>query len=149
PFLLRWIAGDLRGVRGTCDYVGINLYYRDLVRFDLRNPGELFGRRSIAKRAAEGDPPVGGVLGEIYPEGIARMAERVATLLGKPIYITENGVADRTDRLRPWELATAVQTLHQSLDQGIDIRGYFHWSLIDNFEWAEGWGQRFGLIALD
>jgi beta-glucosidase len=149
PFPLGWIAGNLRDVRGTCDYVGINVYYRDLVRFDLGHPGELFGRRSIPEGAAEGDPPVEGVLGEIYPDGIARIAERVAALLGKPIYVTENGVADRADRLRPWELATAVRALHQSLERGIDLRGYFHWSLVDNFEWAEGWRQRFGLIALD
>jgi beta-glucosidase len=136
-------------VRDTCDYVGINVYYRDLVRFDLGNPAELFGRRSIPAGAAEGDPPVEGVLGEIYPDGIARIAERVAAFLGKPIYVTENGVADRTDRLRPWELTAAVRALHQSLERGIDVRGYFHWSLVDNFEWAEGWRQRFGLIALD
>jgi beta-glucosidase len=129
--------------------VGINVYYRDLVKFDLGRPSELFGHRSIAAGAPEGDPPVEGVLGEIYPDGIRRIARRVARDLGKPVYVTENGVADRSDRLRPWELATAVRSVHQAIQQGIDIRGYFHWSLVDNFEWAEGWGQRFGLIELD
>ena len=149
PVPLRLVAGDLRGVRGTCDFVGINVYYRDLVRFDLGSYAELCGRRSIAPGAPEGDPPFEGVLGEIYPAGILRVAQRVAAMFGKPIYVTENGVADRQDRLRPWELAQAIQSLHQCVERGIDLRGYFHWSLVDNFEWAEGWRQRFGLIALD
>ncbi|MGO8948606.1 MAG: glycoside hydrolase family 1 protein [Ktedonobacterales bacterium] len=143
------LTGDLRALRGSCDYVGINVYYRDLVTFDPGHPSELFGRRSIAAGAPEGDPPVEGVLGEIYPAGIARIAKRVATDLGKPIYVTENGVADRADRLRPWELTMALRSVHQAISQGIDVRGYFHWSLVDNFEWAEGWRQRFGLIELD
>jgi beta-glucosidase len=141
--------GDLGSVRGSCDFVGIDVYYRDLVKFDPGRPSELFGHRSIAGGAPLGDPPVEGLLGEIYPDGIRRIAGRVAHDLGKPIYVTENGVADRSDRLRPWELATAVRSAHQAIQQGIDVRGYFHWSLVDNFEWAEGWGQRFGLIELD
>jgi beta-glucosidase len=149
PVPLRWIAGDLHAVRNTCDFVGINVYYRDLVRFDLASFAELCGRRSIAPGAPQGDPPFEGVLGEIYPAGILRVAQRVAAMLNKPIYVTENGVADREDRLRPWELAEAVRSLHQCVERGIDVRGYFHWSLVDNFEWAEGWRQRFGLIALD
>jgi beta-glucosidase len=143
------LMGDLRAVRDSCDFVGINVYYRDLVKFDLGHPSELFARRSIAGGAPEGDPPVEGVLGEIYPDGIRRIARRVARDFSKPIYVTENGVADRSDRLRPWELATAVRSVHQAIRDGVDIRGYFHWSLVDNFEWAEGWGQRFGLIELD
>ena len=125
------------------------MYYRDLVRFDLGSFSELCGRRSIAPGAPEGDPPFAGVLGEIYPAGILRVAQRIAAMFGKPIYVTENGVADRQDRLRPWELAQAVRSLHQCLERGIDLRGYFHWSLVDNFEWAEGWRQRFGLISID
>lgn len=146
PFSLA--AGDLRAVKDTCDYVGINLYYRDLIHFDLRSATQLFGRREVAPGAPRSDQPVTGSWGEVYPAGIIRVAERVAPL-GKPIYVTENGVADATDRLRPWQMAMAVKALHTALAQGLDIRGYYHWSLVDNFEWAEGWATRFGLIALD
>jgi beta-glucosidase len=146
PFSL--FAGDLSAVRGTCDYVGINVYYRDLVRFDLRRVSELFGRREVAPGAPRGDPPVTGSWGEVYPAAILHMAERVAPL-GKPIYVTENGVSDRADRLRPWQIALAVKSLHDALARGLDVRGYYHWSLVDNFEWAEGWTTRFGLAALD
>jgi beta-glucosidase len=146
PFGL--FAGDLAQVRDTCDYVGINVYYRDLVRFDPRRPGELFGRREVAPGAPRGDQPVTGAWGEVYPAAILRAAERVASL-GKPIYVTENGVSDRTDRLRPWQLALAVKALHDALARSLDMRGYYHWSLVDNFEWAEGWTTRFGLAAMD
>ncbi|HST88571.1 MAG TPA: family 1 glycosylhydrolase, partial [Ktedonobacterales bacterium] len=69
--------------------------------------------------------------------------------IGKPIYVTENGVADAADRLRPWQLALAVRALHAAITAGADVRGYYHWTLVDNFEWSEGWKTRFGLVALD
>jgi beta-glucosidase len=141
-------AGDLKGVRDTCDYLGINLYYRDLVGFDLRNPAELFGRRSVAPKAPRSDQPYASSWGEVYPDGIARIARQLAPL-GKPIYITEHGVADAADRLRPWLVVRAARALHEASAAGADVRGYFHWSLVDNFEWAEGWSTRFGLAALD
>ena len=148
PFPFNLLAGDLSGVRGTCDYVGINCYARDLVAFDLRRPAEVFGRRFPAPGAPQGDVGADSLYGEIYPQGILRVAQRVRAF-GKPIYITENGVADASDRLRPWVIARALRSMRDALDQGIDVRGYFHWSLVDNFEWDNGWSMRFGLIALD
>jgi beta-glucosidase len=146
PFSL-W-AGDLREVAGTCDFVGINVYARDLVAFDLRYPTQLFGRRFATPGGPRGDQGVESLYGEQYPAGIERIARRVAAF-DKPIYVTENGVADASDRLRPWVVARAVRDMHDAIADGGDIRGYFHWSLVDNFEWDEGWGMRFGLIALD
>ncbi len=148
-FPLNVIAGDLHDVRGTCDYVGVNVYYRDRVAFDLRCAGELFGRRFAPPGVPRGDPGVEGDFGgEVYPAAIERAAVRAAEL-GKPVYITEHGVADTADRLRPWLLASAASAMHRALERGVDLRGYFHWSLVDNFEWAEGWRLRFGLVALD
>lgn len=146
PFSL--LAGDLRGVRGTCDFVGINVYYRDVVSLDPRKAAELFGRRFAPAGAPRSDQGISTLYGEVYPQGIARVARRVSTL-GKPIYVTENGVADMNDRLRPWLIATAARAMHSAIASGIDLRGYYHWSLVDNFEWAEGWTLRFGLAALD
>lgn len=147
-FPISRIVGDLSAVRGTCDFVGVNTYYRDRVAFDLRRPGELFGRRLTRPDAPRGDAGAVSTTGEVYPQGILRAATRAAEL-GKPVYITENGVADREDRIRPWLLVTAVQAVHDALERGIDLRGYYHWSLVDNFEWADGWSMRFGLVALD
>jgi beta-glucosidase len=148
PFPFNLLSGDLRDVRGTCDYVGINCYARDLVAFDLRRPAEVFGRRFPAPDAPQGDVGADSLYGEIYPQGILQVAQRVRAF-GKPIHVLENGVADTSDRLRPWVIARALRSVRDALDQGIDMRGYFHWSLVDNFEWDNGWSMRFGLIALD
>src|SRR5262249_39797969 len=67
----------------------------------------------------------------------------------KPIYILENGVPDREDRIRPWVIESIGEQMRMLLAEGIDLRGYFHWTLVDNFEWTEGWHLRFGLYQLD
>ncbi len=146
PFSL--FAGDLSEARGACDFVGINLYYRDQVAFDPRRPTELFGRRFPLPGSPQGDDGSTPVYSEVYPEAIRRVAERVR-VFGRPIYVTENGLADPRDRLRPWQIASAVRSLHGAIAAGIDLRGYYYWSLVDNFEWSEGWRMRFGLVALD
>ncbi len=86
--------------------------------------------------------------GEAYPKAVRRAVKRVLGLR-KPIYILENGVPDATDRIRPWLLVNVVKELHSLIREGHDIRGYFHWTLTDNFEWTEGWNLRFGLVELD
>jgi beta-glucosidase len=68
---------------------------------------------------------------------------------GKPVYILENGVPDREDRIRPWAIESIGNQMRALLAQGVDLRGYFHWTLTDNFEWNEGWHLRFGLFELD
>jgi beta-glucosidase len=77
-----------------------------------------------------------------------RVLKRVAAL-GKPIYITENGLPDADDDQRPRFLLTHLAQIWRAIADGVDVRGYYHWSLTDNFEWAEGWSLRFGLVALD
>ena len=74
---------------------------------------------------------------------------RKSARLAKPIYVTENGLPDRDDDQRPHWLLGHLQALHRAIEDGCDVRGYFHWTLVDNFEWTEGWGLRFGLIELD
>jgi beta-glucosidase len=147
-FPLNLFAGDLRDVQGTCDFLGINLYYRERVAFSLRHAGQLFGRRFVPEGTPRGDRGLNDFFGEVYPDGILRIAERLG-VFGKPIYITEHGVADRTDRIRPWVVEQGMRNVHAAIQQGLDVRGYYHWSLVDNFEWAEGWHSRFGLAALD
>jgi len=86
--------------------------------------------------------------GEAYPRGLSKAVVHF-TDFKKPIYILENGVPDRSDRIRPWLLHSSVEQMKSLLRAGADLRGYFHWSLSDNFEWNEGWHLRFGLIELD
>ena len=72
-----------------------------------------------------------------------------ASKLGKPIYVTENGLPDADDDQRPRFLLTHLAQVQRAIARGIDVRGYYHWAFTDNFEWAEGWALRFGLVALD
>jgi len=66
---------------------------------------------------------------------------------GKPVLVTENGIADADDDQRPTYIAAHVRQMHRAVADGVDLRGYMHWSLLDNFEWAEGYNQKFGLAT--
>jgi beta-glucosidase len=128
----------------SLDFVGVNYYSRMLV-------GRLPGQRGLlhAKPGAEcSDCGQHGTYGEVYPAGMGRVLARAAKL-GKPIYVTENGLPDEDDDQRPRFLLTHLAEMHRAIARGADVRGYYHWTLVDNFEWAEGWGLRFGLVALD
>ncbi len=74
---------------------------------------------------------------------------RFAATYGLPLYITENGIADREDSLRPQYLFSHLREMAKAIQQGIDIRGYYHWSLLDNFEWIKGFWPRFGLYRVN
>jgi beta-glucosidase/6-phospho-beta-glucosidase/beta-galactosidase len=86
---------------------------------------------------------------EIYPQGF-RAVLITAGFYGRIIYVTENGIADRDDDQRPKYLLDHLQVLHDAIrDETADVRGYFQWSLTDNFEWADGYAPHFGLYAFD
>ncbi len=126
------------------DFIGLNYYARDRVTFDLRSPATLFGRLTITPGAETGPPG----WGEMYPEGIYRLLKRLSRW-GKPIYITECGVPDTAQMDRSRFIVSHLREVHRAIREGVMVRGFFHWTLVDNFEWAEGWSLRFGLIALD
>ena len=79
-------------------------------------------------------------------ESTARKAARVT---GRPIIITENGIGTNDDDQRIRYLSEALRGVRNMLDDGLDVRGYFQWSLLDNFEWALGYGPKFGIVAVD
>ncbi|MCP4425797.1 MAG: family 1 glycosylhydrolase, partial [Chloroflexi bacterium] len=89
-----------------------------------------------------------GDYGEVYPAGLFQVIKSVLKY-DKPIYITENGVPDKEDRLRPSFLITHLREIWRAISFNFPVMGYYHWSLVDNFEWDRGWTQRFGLIELD
>jgi beta-glucosidase len=86
--------------------------------------------------------------GQICPRGLTAQLVRLGAL-AVPLYVTENGLYDNDDEKRPRFVIDHVRAVADAIRRGVDVRGYFHWSLVDNFEWAEGWATRFGLIALD
>jgi beta-glucosidase len=148
PFPLNQFGQRLDGVKDTCDYVGINYYSRLRAGFAPNSPKTAFFQLTVPPHKPQGDHGVEIPYGEAYPNGLRRAVERFA-VLNKPIYILENGVPDRDDRIRPWLLESSVSQMRSLLAEGVDLRGYFHWTLTDNFEWNEGWHLRFGLIELD
>ncbi|MEP7162274.1 MAG: glycoside hydrolase family 1 protein [Candidatus Moraniibacteriota bacterium] len=85
---------------------------------------------------------------EFYPESLYHAAIELKKYK-KPIYITENGIADANDHLRPRFIRESLSWLHQAIQDGADVRGYLYWSLLDNFEWDKGYWLRFGLIEVN
>ncbi|MDP3794897.1 MAG: glycoside hydrolase family 1 protein [bacterium] len=125
----------------TQDFIGVNYYHRDVVAFklggkwgcvDIRNPNQWTGDNGW----------------EIFPEGLYHVITRVAKY-GKPIYITENGIADGKDAHRARFIQEHLAWMGKALEDGADVRGYLHWSLLDNFEWDGGFAPRFGLIEVN
>jgi beta-glucosidase/6-phospho-beta-glucosidase/beta-galactosidase len=125
------------------DFIGLNYYTRELVKFNRHYRAELFGERVLPASAPRSD-----LNWELYAEGLYRTL-RSLRAEGLPIFVTENGIADRADALRPEYLLSHATAMHRAIEDGVPLRGYFHWTCFDNFEWAEGYGPKFGLIACD
>lgn len=142
------IDRPIEGLAGTEDYVGINYYARNYVHGDWRHPF---------------DPDVGNVAPDLpgeehndlgwpsYPHGFYELLTKVGKRYEKPVMILENGTADGADddKQRQRYLVEHVREAWLARRDGVDIRSYIHWSLMDNFEWNEGFDAKFGLIAVD
>jgi beta-glucosidase len=98
------------------------------------------------------DPPPGTQLTQmgwgVHPDGLRHMLHRTAAT-GLPLYVTENGIATEDDNERLDYIESHLTAVAQARREGVDVRGYMHWSAFDNFEWAEGYRPKFGLIAVD
>jgi beta-glucosidase len=151
--------GDLNTINARLDTLGVNYY------FSLRSSGVDEDGRD---RDASGHPVGRGVLcglpqtamgWEIMPDDFADLLTRIGRdYPGVPVFITENGAAFRDepdpagfvhDRDRIDYLASHIAAVQQARETGTDIRGYFVWSLLDNFEWAYGYDKRFGIVRVD
>jgi beta-glucosidase len=125
------------------DFIGVNYYFFHNLKFS--DIGLKLTKARMTKCITHQATDLGW---PIYPKGIY---EVLVTLKNYrlPIYITENGLADAQDKYRTDFIVNHLQWVHQAIREKIDIRGYFHWSLIDNYEWVMGFKPRFGLIAVD
>ena len=143
---LRFIAmsKSIPQAKGTQDFLGINYYSRDQVAFNLFKPGELFARRFYLPDAELS--PTGFIAN--VPEGMFE-ALKWGLKFNVPLIITENGVEDADDHLRPQYLIQHLHQVWRAVNFNFPVKGYFHWTLVDNFEWERGWTQRFGLWELD
>ncbi|MCK4541679.1 MAG: beta-glucosidase [Spirochaetales bacterium] len=158
--------GDMELISAPIDFVGINNYSRDFASWDWKVPiihADIGGRNLVEGREIEGDYEINGVrytsMGwEVYPEGLHEVLTIMKDEYGNPpIYITENGAAfeDTLTKARVHDehrvnfLKGYLNQVSIAIREGADIRGYFVWSLIDNFEWAEGFRKRFGIVYVD
>ncbi len=132
---------DVPEAKASLDFVGLNYYTHVLV-----GPASVsLLKMKFPKRRQEVATEFGYPM---YAEGLARALDFLKPL-GVPIEITENGVADAEDTLRAEHLRRHLWVLSNALRDGHDVRSYHHWSLLDNFEWAEGYSMRFGLHHVD
>jgi beta-glucosidase len=130
------------GARGSLDFLGMNYYSRVHVGLKARPPWIQARYRDVSGRGLSD-------LGwEWFPEGFTALLEDLKRYR-LPIYITENGIADERGDRRSWYVYDHLRVLCEAMRQGVDVRGYFYWSLMDNFEWLEGLGPRFGLFKVD
>jgi beta-glucosidase len=130
--------------KGTQDFLGLNYFTKENVAFSLNHSKELFMRQFF-------DPErelstTGFIANE--PEGMFE-ALKWATQFKRPIIVTENGIEDVDDIVRPSYLIQHIHQLWRGINFNWPIKGYFHWTLVDNFEWERGWSQRFGLWELN
>jgi beta-glucosidase len=133
----------------TSDYIGLNYYSTTHISCAASEPKMLFAKQYFVPGLASCECTSDGQpFCEINPPGMYLALKKLQEY-GKPVYITENGLPDREDKQRPYLLATYLPEIWRAIRDGVDVRGYYHWTLVDNFEWAEGWNLRFGLIELD
>ncbi len=131
----------------TLDFIGLNYYTRDFVRNSGYNlPGLVGGPSSRDHRQQMGK--LNDLGWEVYPEGLAQYLREFARFR-LPILITENGVPAREDDDRWVFLFMHLWQVARAIADGVDVVGYLHWSLLDNYEWADGYAARFGLIEVD
>lgn len=132
------------GLTGSLDYLGLNYYCEDAVVFDPSAGQSLFAltvpRPGVPRTAFDW---------EIDPEGLKRALLELWDAFRLPIVITENGVSDDHDELRPQYILDHLGAVQEAMRAGVDVRGYLHWTAWDNFEWLEGYSQRFGLYEVD
>lgn len=123
----------LRYVHRKCDFLGVNYYFSD---------------RHLGVMIKNENEKMNDLGWEMRPGDLRLVLGRLKKWK-KPILITESGVADRDDQYRQWWIAQSIAAIHGAVEDGVDVFGYLHWSLFDNFEWAYGRWPRFGLVEVD
>lgn len=124
----------LKKVIKRSDFIGVNYYFSDRVYgYRVHNP----------------DQRLSDLGWDLHPEHVRYALERLWERYKKPLLITENGVADSGDEHRQWWLMQTIMAMRSAMDNGVELIGYFHWSLLDNFEWDKGFWPKFGLFAVD
>lgn len=121
-------------IKRHSDFLGLNYYFSDrFYGYKVHNPNDR----------------VSDIGFDMQPHNIQFVLERLHKRYKLPIIITENGCADKDDEHRKWWLSQTLLAMHKALQNGVQLEGYLHWSLLDNFEWDYGFWPRFGLVAVN
>lgn len=137
--LLKWVAERawnhhfIHHIKNELDFIGLNYYFHNRINYGLN------------KNKFEKVSDLGW---DLYPQGIKNVLLDLKKY-EKLIVITENGLADAEDTNRAWWIEESLKAVSEAITEGVDIQGYLHWSLLDNFEWDKGFWPRFGLIEVD
>ena len=124
----------LRKVAKQCDFLGINYY---------------MSHRVYGYRVHNPDNRVSDMGWDLNPAALEQALQRVYSKYHLPILITENGLADGDDEQRKWWLMHTLMAMQRAMESGVELIGYLHWSLVDNFEWDKGFWPQFGLLSVD
>jgi beta-glucosidase len=145
--------GDMEIVKAPLDFIGINLYVRAVVENDPADAN--LGVKQVRPDGRE----FTDFGWEVYPQALSEMIMKITAAYGRPvIYVTENGCSygdapgadgEVRDERRINFMRRYIGEVGRAIQQGADVRGYFAWTLIDNFEWVEGFAQRFGIVYCD
>jgi beta-glucosidase len=149
-----WREDEVAAIAQPVDFVGVNYYTRNVTRFDAAS----WPLRASPVRQPQATYTETGW--EVFPQALTDVLVWLKQRYGNPpVYVTENGAAfydppvvegDRlSDPLRVDYLRSHLRALHAALAAGVDLRGYFVWSLLDNFEWSHGYSKRFGIVHVD
>jgi len=148
-------------IKDKLDWLGVNYYSRLVVQGERSIIVKLFTGIHSMPEPVKGygfycDPNSRSLDGrpssdfgwEVYPEGLEESL-KLASKYKVPLMITENGIADSMDSIRPSFIVTHLKVLERLIEEGLEIKGYLHWALTDNYEWAHGFRMKFGLYAVD
>lgn len=130
-----WNWWFLNRIRRQQDFIGVNYYFSDYYK-------------NFAKKDNP-SVPVSDVGYYLEPEGLYPILLRAWKHYGKPVIVTEGGVADAHDQHRRWWIEESLIAIEKAISEGVKVQGYFYWSLLDNFEWAYGWWPKYGLVEVD
>lgn len=134
--VVKW-ASDyfiLNRIKKQLDFLGVNYY---------------FSNRYYGYRQHNANELLSDVGWDMQPANIEAVLKDLYDRYNLPLIVTENGLADRDDEYRQWWLSQTLMALHRTLQSGVKLEGYLHWSLTDNFEWSSGFWPRFGLVKID
>jgi beta-galactosidase len=147
------MTGERKDLGGRIDWIGVNYYSRVVYKYYKENdefnaiPG--YGFLCTPNGSARSGRPCSDFGWEIYPEGIYKLLKELWNRYKIDLIVTENGISDKTDKYRSYYLVSHLHAIYKALNEGASIKGYLHWSLTDNYEWAQGFRQKFGLVMVD